>query len=59
MNIIQRHEWVLTAEEAIAIQQSLRKDIVTTDDFGTIRHVAGVDVGFEAEGRITRAAIAV
>ena len=59
MNILQRHEWVLTAEEATVIQQDLRKDIVTVDDFDTIRHVAGVDVGFEAEGTITRAAIAV
>lgn len=59
MNIIQRHEWVLTAEAATAIQQELRKDVVTIDDFATIRHVAGVDVGFESEGTVTRAAIAV
>ncbi|XHX78206.1 MAG: deoxyribonuclease V [Stenomitos frigidus ULC029] len=59
MHIVQRHEWVLTAEEATAIQQDLRKEIVTIDDFDTIRHVAGVDVGFESEGTITRAAIAV
>lgn len=59
MHILQRHEWVLTAEEAIIIQQDLRREIVTTDDFGTIRHAAGVDVGFESDGTITRAAIAV
>ena len=59
MQIHQRHEWVLTAEEATAIQQDLRKDIVTIDDFQTIRSVAGVDVGFEADGTVTRAAIAV
>lgn len=59
MHIQQRHTWVLTAEEAIAIQQSLRGEIVTADQFGTIRYVAGVDVGFEADGTVTRAAVAV
>ncbi|MDX9739948.1 MAG: deoxyribonuclease V [Gammaproteobacteria bacterium] len=54
------HGWELTPREAIALQRelagSVRADI---DDFGTVRHVAGVDVGFEEHGRITRAAIAV
>ncbi|MBD2022448.1 deoxyribonuclease V [Leptolyngbya sp. FACHB-36] len=59
MQIQQRHTWVLTAEEAIVIQQSLRSEIVTTDQFGTIRYVAGVDVGFEDDGTVTRAAVAV
>ncbi|UBF27161.1 deoxyribonuclease V [Kovacikia minuta CCNUW1] len=59
MEIKQRHEWPQTAEEAIAIQQTLRSEIITTDQLGTIRYVAGVDVGFEADGSITRAAVAV
>lgn len=59
MKIEHRHEWCLTAEEAIAIQQSLRGEIITTDQLGEIQFVAGVDVGFEAEGTITRAAVAV
>lgn len=59
MKIEQRHEWVLTAEEAIAIQQRLRGEVVTIDRFGTVQFVAGVDVGFEEEGAVTRAAVAV
>ena len=59
MKIEQRHEWVLTAEAAIAIQQTLRTEIITTDQLGPVRYVAGVDVGFESEGTITRAAVAV
>jgi deoxyribonuclease V len=57
--IHQRHGWNLTIEEATAIQQQLRQEIITTDQLGDVRYVAGVDVGFEAEGTITRAAVAV
>lgn len=53
------HEWDLAPEAAIALQQTLRHQIILTDDFETIQYVAGVDVGFEADGTITRAAIAV
>ncbi len=59
MKIEQRHDWCLTAEAATVIQQSLRNEIITTDQLGDVRYVAGVDVGFEAEGTITRAAVAV
>lgn len=53
------HEWDVTPEHAIALQQTLRNQIILTDDFAEIRYVAGVDVGFEASGTITRAAVAV
>ena len=59
MKIEQKHEWVLTAEAAIEIQQTLRTEVITRDRFGVVNYVAGVDVGFEAEGTITRAAVAV
>lgn len=59
MRIEPRHPWVLTVEEATAIQQQLRQEVVTIDQLGEVRWVAGVDVGFEAEGTVTRAAIAV
>ena len=59
MKIEQRHAWAQTAEEATAIQQTLRSEIITTDQLGPVHHVAGVDVGFEAEGSITRAAVVV
>jgi deoxyribonuclease V len=54
-----RHRWDLTPREAIAVQNRLREKLVLTDDFGTVRRVAGTDVGFEDDGRITRAAVAV
>lgn len=59
MKIEQRHEWALTAEAAIVIQQELRQEVVTADQFGTVQYVAGIDVGFEEDGAITRAAVAV
>lgn len=53
------HPWDVTPRVAIEIQQRLRGYLVTRDDLAPIRRVAGVDVGFEAGGRITRAAVAV
>ncbi|MDX2215141.1 MAG: deoxyribonuclease V [Oculatellaceae cyanobacterium bins.114] len=59
MKIHQRHDWNLTAEEAIALQHRLKSEVITTDQLEPIRYVAGVDVGFEAEGTVTRAAVTV
>jgi deoxyribonuclease V len=60
MKINQRHAWPLTVAEGIAIQERLRGEIITTDQFQEpVQYVAGVDMGFEAEGTISRAAVAV
>jgi len=59
MKIFQRHAWPLTVEEAIAIQEQLKGEIITSDQLELVKYVAGVDVGFEASGTITRAAVAV
>ncbi len=59
VKIYHRHDWNLTAEEAIALQQVLRAEVVTQDDFGDVQRVAGIDVGFEQGGNTTRAAVAV
>ena len=59
MKIQQKHLWPLTIEEAIAIQQQLRLEITTEDNFGTVEYVAGVDVGFKDGGETTQAAVAV
>ncbi|MES2733778.1 MAG: deoxyribonuclease V [Bacteroidota bacterium] len=60
MQVIPRHEWPSTIEEAVAIQRQIAGDVITTDDLDEpIRYVAGVDVGFEQNGEITRAAIAI
>jgi len=59
MKISQRHAWPLTVTEAIAIQQQLRSEVITTDRLEPVQYVAGVDMGFEASGTISRAAVAV
>ena len=53
------HSWDITPREAVALQRELAPLIVREDRLGEVRRVAGVDVGFEDNGRITRAAIAV
>ena len=53
------HSWDVTPAEARAIQEKLRPRIIAQDDFADIHKVAGVDVGFEDGGKVTRAAIVV
>ncbi len=53
------HPWDVTPEQARSIQERLRPLVIPHDDFGQIRAVAGVDVGFEDGGKMTRAAIVV
>ncbi|MEM9926606.1 MAG: deoxyribonuclease V [Cyanobacteria bacterium P01_D01_bin.50] len=60
MQINQRHNWNLSTSEAKAIQEELQKEVITEDEFKQpIKYVAGVDMGFEADGTISRAAVAV
>lgn len=60
MKIYQRHAWQLTLPEAIAIQEQLQAEVITEDKFKEpVQYVAGVDMGFEADGTISRAAVAV
>jgi deoxyribonuclease V len=54
-----RHSWKLTPSAAIALQHRLRSRVVRLGMPRRIRHVAGVDVGFERGGGVTRAAVAV
>jgi len=54
-----QHRWDVTPKEAVAIQEELRGQVIIEDRLGAVRSIAGVDVGFEAAGKITRAAIAV
>lgn len=53
------HPWDVTPAEARAIQTALRDRVVIEDRVGQISTVAGIDVGFEEKGAITRAAIAI
>lgn len=51
--------WPQTTAEAIALQQALRTQVVTKDRLGTVHRVAGLDVGFEGDDAVVRAAVAV
>lgn len=42
-------DWPTTFEAALAIQQQLRAQVVTHDDFGELRTVAGVDAGYQED----------
>jgi len=53
------HAWNISPSEAIALQRELRPHLVLEDRLGPVRQVAGVDVGFEEGGAVTRAAVAV
>ncbi|NEQ20501.1 MAG: deoxyribonuclease V [Microcoleus sp. SIO2G3] len=59
MKINRHHDWPVTAEEAIAIQNQLRSQVITEDQLGEVQYVAGVDLGFEEDGAISQAAVAV
>ncbi|MCG6138115.1 MAG: deoxyribonuclease V [Nostoc sp. LLA-1] len=60
MKIHQHHAWPLNLEEAIAIQENLRYQVIPSDQLQQpVQYVAGVDMGFESNGTISRAAVAV
>lgn len=59
MRITVPHGWNLTPAEARALQDELHDRVECSDRLSPLRHVAGVDVGFEDGGRVTRAAVAV
>ena len=48
-----------TPRQAIALQEQLRDGVIREDQIGHVQHVAGIDVGFENDGKVTRAAVAV
>jgi len=51
--------WPNTPAEAIAVQNSLRRQVVAEDRLSVVRYVAGLDVGPVEEGALVRAAVAV
>ena len=60
MDIIIPKSWPQSPAEAIALQRSLAPQVITADQLPkTICTVAGVDAGFEDQGRTTRAAVVV
>lgn len=60
MKIYQDYAWPMTLEEAIVVQEKLQDQVITEDQLQeSVKYVAGVDMGFEADGTISRAAVAV
>lgn len=54
------HPWDLAPAQAMALQGRLRTWVRLVDELpAEVRRVAGVDVGFEERGAVTRAAIAI
>ena len=53
------HDWQVTTAEARDIQARLCSRVIRRDALGKVRFVAGTDVAFEADGKITRGAVAV
>ena len=53
------HRWDVSPKEAVAIQRELANRLVIEDRLDPVAAVAGVDVGFEQQGRIARAVVAV
>ncbi|WP_454256080.1 deoxyribonuclease V [Pseudomonas sp. Marseille-Q8238] len=49
-------DWDGTAQQARVLQSALAERVVLEDDFAPLRVIAGVDVGFEEQGRVTLAA---
>lgn len=49
--------WDGSPANAREMQKQLAGQVVLEDDFGPLRLIAGVDVGFEEAGKITRAAV--
>ncbi len=50
-------EWDGNTAAARELQKRLAGNVVLNDDFGPLKVIAGVDVGFEDGGKITRAAV--
>ena len=54
-----KHPWNVSTAEARDIQLRLQKRVIRQDQLPEVKYVAGVDVGFEANNTISRAAVAV
>jgi deoxyribonuclease V len=59
VTIVTSLTWPTNVTQARAVQESLRGKVIVGDKLGVVKTVAGVDVGFERAGAITRAAVVV
>jgi deoxyribonuclease V len=55
----QQHPWELTPDEAITLQERLRKEVILADQIGAVTRVAGVDASYNQSLALTLAAVAV
>ncbi|MFQ3632242.1 deoxyribonuclease V [Roseiflexus sp.] len=46
------HPWPTDLDEARAIQEQIRAQVITHDAFGTIRTIAGVDTGYSGDSAL-------
>ncbi|RRQ22266.1 deoxyribonuclease V [Thiohalobacter thiocyanaticus] len=53
------HPWAVSPALARQIQSELAHEVIREDRLDPVRRVAGADIGFEAGGRVTRAAVVV
>jgi deoxyribonuclease V len=53
------HPWRVSPGLARVIQEEYADEVEREDRFGPVRHVGGIDIGFEDDGRVTRAALVV
>lgn len=53
------HPWDVSPQEAVALQEQLRAQIVCQDKFGSVNTVGGIDVGYMDGGKNACAAIIV
>lgn len=51
--------WPASIEVARAIQEDMRHQVIVADDFGAVRTIAGVDVGYDMQRNLGRASIVV
>jgi deoxyribonuclease V len=51
--------WPSTTSQAKVLQETLRHQVIRVDRLDPVQFVAGVDVGFEEKGAVTRAAVVV
>ena len=59
-SVLELHAWNLSPKEARDVQARLRERVEHRDRLPQpVRHVAGIDVGYEEDGSVTRAAVAV
>ncbi|MEJ2180293.1 MAG: deoxyribonuclease V [Gammaproteobacteria bacterium] len=59
MKITPLHAWPDSTAEAKVIQEKFRSKVITSNQLQHVQTVAGIDIGFENNGNIMRAAIVV